>query len=332
MTGSVRRRLVTVPATFAIAVVFTLLAAVWLPVAVVVDVLTGRSRLPLVRLGLCLTCCAWLEVAGITVAACSWATGRARQQEANLRLQRWWIAKVIATIRLTTGARIEMPSTHDLADGPLVMLCRHASLADSVLSAWAVAGLAGMAPRYVLKRELLSDPCLDIVGSRLPNYFLDREASDSSAELAALTELSRGMGSNDIAIIFPEGTRASDSKRQRILGKLAEHDPERADRLAGLRHLIPPRPGGARALLEGSPCADVVLAWHTGFEGWNSFAGVVRRLAHRAPVIRFATTRVARVEVPTGAEFSRWLDERWLQIDAEVDMMLAMDQQRWAPG
>jgi len=38
----------------------------------------------------------------------------------------------------------------------------------------------------VLKRELLADPCLDIVGNRLPNHFLDRHATDSGPELAAL--------------------------------------------------------------------------------------------------------------------------------------------------
>ena len=30
--------------------------------------------------------------------------------------------------------------------------------------------------RYVLKRELLWDPCLDIVGQRVPNIFVDRDA------------------------------------------------------------------------------------------------------------------------------------------------------------
>ena len=54
------------------------------------------------------------------------------------------------------------------------MLCRHASLADSLVSAWVITSVAGMNPRYVLKRELLVDPCLDIVGNRLPNHFLDR--------------------------------------------------------------------------------------------------------------------------------------------------------------
>jgi len=67
----------------------------------------------------------------------------------------------------------------------LLMVCRHASRADSLVSAWVVTIGAGMHPRYVLKRELLADPCLDVVGNRLPNHFGDRGAADSATELVA---------------------------------------------------------------------------------------------------------------------------------------------------
>jgi len=100
------------------------------------------------------------------------------------------------------------------------MLCRHASVADSVLSAWVISTLSAMAPRYVLKRELLWDPCLDIVGNRLPNHFLDRDAADSAVELDALRDLASSMAPADVAIIFPEGTRASEAKRERMLAKI----------------------------------------------------------------------------------------------------------------
>ena len=64
-----------------------------------------------------------------------------------------------------------------------------------------------MNPRYVLKRELLADPCLDVVGQRLPNHFLDRQATDSTPELLALEELVTGIDESTVGIIFPEGTR-----------------------------------------------------------------------------------------------------------------------------
>ena len=167
------------------------------------------------------------------------------------------------------------------------MLCRHASLADSLVSAWVVTSLAGMHPRYVLKRELLLDPCLDIVGNRLPNHFLDRQAADSQVELDALTRLSTGMGRSDIAVIFPEGTRASPAKREQSIEKLSERDPGRAERLRSLQHLLPPRPAGSAALIDGAPDADIVIGWHVGFDGLDTFGGILRHLAHKPPPVRF---------------------------------------------
>jgi 1-acyl-sn-glycerol-3-phosphate acyltransferase len=323
MTNAFRRRIITVPATLAAALASVPLGVVWMPVCVLLDLAMWRRRLPITRLACCLVCWAWLESAGVVVAGWLWATGRGRSQRANLGLQRWWIERLIGAMRRTTGVRIEVPDASAFVDGPLVMLCRHASVADSVLSAWVVSKLSGMAPRYVLKRELLWDPCLDIVGNRLPNHFLDREAADSAVELDALVELAATMGPADVAIIFPEGTRSSEAKRERMLAKIGARDSERAELLAGLRHLVPPRPAGARALLAGSPEADVVLAWHVGFEGLDTFAGILRTLAREPPTVRFATRRVPRGDVPEGDGFTRWLDEQWLIMDAAVDSMLA---------
>ena len=107
-----------------------------------------------------------------------------------------------------------------------------------------------------------------------------------------------------------------------MLAKIGARDAERAERLAGLRHLLPPRPAGARALLAGSRKADAVLAWHVGFEGLDTFAGILRTLAKEPPTVRFATRRVPRSDVPEGDGFTRWLDDQWLTMDAAVDSML----------
>jgi hypothetical protein len=123
-------------------------------------------------------------------------------------------------------------------------------------------------------------------------------------------------------VIFSEGTRANPVKRERALEKIAERDPERAKRLGDLRRLLPPRPGGSAALVEGAPHADVVLAWHTGFDGLDSFGGIVAKLAAPLPPVRFVVRRVPRDDVPTGDAFVRWLDDEWLRLDAEVDAAL----------
>ncbi|MDC0708578.1 hypothetical protein POL68_08865 [Stigmatella sp. ncwal1] len=43
--------------------------------------------------------------------------------------------------------------------------------------------------KYVLKRELLWDPCLDVVGRRLPNVFVERSGDRGKAEIEAVATL-----------------------------------------------------------------------------------------------------------------------------------------------
>ena len=317
-----RRRGISVPAVFAFAGAITMAIPVWLPAVLLIDLVRLRFRFPLARLLAFGVCWAWIEVAGVLRAFGTWVVGRAMSPASQYRLMRWWSGALMRALRATTGITPRLEDGDALAGGNVIVLSRHASLADSLLSAWAIVVQADLWPRYVLKRELLFDPCLDIVGLRVPNHFLDREAADSEAEFAALRELSSGVGAGSAAVIFSEGTRANPVKRARALERIAERDPERAKRLGDLRRLLPPRPGGSAALVEGAPHADVVLAWHTGFDGLDSFAGIVAKLAKPLPPVRFVVRRVPRDDVPTGEAFMRWLDDEWLRMDAEVDAAL----------
>ncbi len=320
-----KRRIVSVPGLFLAAILLLLTLPLWLIVGSLADMARLRFRLPTVRLlafGLCWT---WLEAIGVTMAGLFWISGRRKNQGAHYWLMRWWAARLMGALRFTTGIKVAQVDADCLSPGPVVLLCRHASLADSLVSAWVSTTLRGMQPRYVLKRELLNDPCLDIVGNRLPNHFLDRNATDSDAELAAVRALSAGMKENQLAVIFPEGTRASAKKRERALTKITERDPERAQRLSGLRHLLPVRPAGSVALLEGAPEADLVLGWHVGFEGLDTFGGILRHLAHSPRPIRFCARRISRSDVPAGEGFTRWLDDQWLETDRAVDELLKVD-------
>ncbi len=319
---TLRRRLICVPTLFLLAIVLAAAMPVWLPLSAMADLVRGRPRLPTTRLLAFGTCWAWLEVCGVLGAFGLWCVGRARRHSAQYALQRWWAARLMSALRVTTGITIEAAEASALSPGPTIMLCRHASLADSLVSAWVITSVARMNPRYVLKRELLVDPCLDIVGNRLPNHFLDRHAADSSAELASLRELAAGLGTDQVAVIFPEGTRAAGHKRERALTRIGERDPERAAKLAALRHLLPPRPSGAAALLEGAPTADVVVAWHVGFDGLDTFAGILRHIARRPRPVRFHALRVPRDRIPTGDDFTAWLDDQWLLADAAVHQLL----------
>lgn len=317
------RRLVSVPGLVLMALVLVAAAPLWVPVTLVVDLVTAPRRLPRLRLLAFATWWSWLEVCGLVAAGVLFLTGRARSSGPHFGLQRWWANGLVVGLRCTCRLHIELRRPEALTPGPVVVLPRHASLADALLSAWVVTAL-GLAPRYVLKRELLLDPCLDLVGNRLPNHFLDRTADDASVELAALHDLATTVrAADDCIVIFPEGTRANPAKRERSLARIAERDPERAARLAPLRHCNAPRPAGTLAVLDGAPDADVVFVAHAGFEGLDTFRGILSVIPPAAPVI-VDCRRVPRGQVPDGvAARTAWLDGEWLVVDADVDALLA---------
>jgi 1-acyl-sn-glycerol-3-phosphate acyltransferase len=320
--SALSRRLRSVPALFLAAVLLVVLLPLWLPLSAVSDLVRGRLRLPTTRLLAFALCWSWLETLGVLAAAGMWLVGQRRNRRAHYALQRWWAARLMGALRTTTGLRVDEVDAAALTPGPVVLLCRHASLADSLLSAWIITSKLDMHPRYVLKRELLLDPCLDIVGNRLPNHFLDREATDSAAELAAIGALGDDLRPDDVAVIFPEGTRAAPAKRARALARLAEKDPVRAERLASIEHLLPPRPAGSQALVEGCAGADVVIGYHVGFDGLDTFGGILRHLSHTPPPVRFHSVRIPRREVPSGDAFVEWLDLQWLAADRAVHDLL----------
>ena len=169
------------------------------------------------------------------------------------------------------------------------------------------------------------DPCLDIVGGRLPNHFIDREPDDSSTELEFLETLSEGMRSLDAAVIFPEGMVVSEARRQRAIARLEQRDPARAARVRALTCLGPARLGGTAALLRGAPDADLVFVTHTGFERLASLATAPAQIPLVDPV-RVDIRRVPRSEVSEGDGFAAWFDEEWVRCDQRT-VELAHDSQ-----
>lgn len=326
-----KRRLVSIPAVILVGVVLVCGLPVWVTVGVLVDLVRRKWRFPIVRLLSFALAWAWLETSGVVASAVFWVAGRSSDQRRHYALQRWWARNLLRALRITCGVCVEVENSDALRPGPVVLLARHASLADSLVSAYVVTTVAGMEPRYVLKKELLADPCLDVVGGRLPNHFLDRGATDSTPELQALSDLTSTMGESTVGVIFPEGTRANPTKRAKALARIAEIDPTRAERVAAMRHLLPPRPAGAAAMLRGHSTCDVVMAWHVGFEGLDTFSGILAALARPIPPIRFVMRRIPRADVPSSyGEFVEWLDSEWMRMDDEVDAALRerRDQRR----
>ena len=71
-------------------------------------------------------------------------------------------------------------------------------------------------------------------------------------------------------IIYPEGRLFTPAVHERSMARLAGKDPERAERLAKLDRMLPPRPGGLFTLLDAVPAADLVVV---GTHGVHSLVG-----------------------------------------------------------
>lgn len=301
-----------------LAVVLLLGAPLWLPLLLIVDVVRRRWRFPLARFVAFGLLWAWLETVGLAVATGLFICGQAKNRSANYSLQAWWTRNVVRALRVTVGVQIEVEGFSELGPGPFIALCRHASLADSVMSAWVLADHAHLKPRYVLKKELKLDPCLDVVGHRLPNYFIDRSSSNLASELQGIEQMAAGLADNEVAVIFPEGSRANPRKRERALQKLEGRSPERAARLRTLQNLLPPKPAGASALLAAVPHANIITMWHSGFDGLDTFKGIVHHLARRAVRVHVKITEHHRSTVASGEAFVDWLDQQWIAMDKAV--------------
>lgn len=322
MKSSWVRRPITGLGVFLIAIVLTVTLPLWAIVTIMVDAVRGRVRFPISRLIAFATCWAWLETSGLIVALFLFFSGRGRSVSAHYALQTWWCRSLIQALGFTVGLQISVEGAENVGAGPFVAFCRHASLADSIMSSWVVASHVGLRPRFVLKKELKIDPCLDILGHRLPNYFVDRESSDIAGELQGIEQMAAGLGVKDCAVIFPEGSRASEKKRVRALERLRERSPQRADTLAGLKYLIPPKPAGANALLSAVPEANVLTMWHSGFDGLDTFSGILSHLGRAKTHVHVRVEEISRSSIPSGETFVSWLDAKWVEMDIAVQRQL----------
>jgi 1-acyl-sn-glycerol-3-phosphate acyltransferase len=312
------RRPVMACGVVALAFVLLVMMPVWLPLLALIDLVRRRWRFPLLRFVAFGTMWAWLETGGLFAAATLFVVGQAKNQTLNYALQAWWTRNVVRALRVTVGVQIEVEGFSELGPGPFVAFCRHASLADSVMSAWVLTEHAHLKPRYVLKKELKMDPCLDVVGHRLPNYFIDRSSANIASELQGIEQMAEGLAGNDVAVIFPEGSRANPQKRDRAIERLQNRSPHRAARLQKLQYLLPPKPAGASALLAAVPNANVITMWHSGFDGLDTFKGIVHHLARRAIRVHVKIIEHHRSTVASGEAFVDWLDAQWLAMDEAV--------------
>lgn len=303
--------LITVPlmvlamALLAATLPFTMLLAILLAL------LPGYRGAPRALLFLCsyVVC----EIAGVLIGAWLWVRHRQNKSvflAANFRLQCWWAAKLKKAAEVIFSVSFHSHNNAAL-DGPAaIMLPRHASIADTVLPMTYYAIPQKIRLRYVLKKELQWDPCLEIVGNRLPNYFIDRASQNSATEVAGVAHLLEDCPANQGLLLYPEGTRFSRDKHAQLTKK-AQPGSDLHSQLQRWPDLLPPRLGGCLAMLKANSGHDLLFFAHSGFEGSANFVELMNgSWSHSQVHMEF--WRVPFAEIPTEPEaqktfiFAQW--------------------------
>lgn len=325
----IKRRVLTIPRSVLLLVGLVVLAPLLIPTAFIVDglrrVTTGKPAMTIRLLAFGFVFFA-VEVIGLVKLFASWLRAGLGRKTIRLRadawsIQVWWAEGLLSAAKRIFALDFIVTGQETAAPGPILAMFRHASIVDNLLPAVLLTGDLGIKLRWIVKRELLTLPSLDVAGKRLPNYFVDRTSDDPRGELRRIKELGANLGPDEGVLIYPEGTRFTPQRRKAMLERMRATNDRMLARAEGLRHVMPPRPGGTLALLDNG--ADVVVGTHYGLEGFAKLrdlwsGGLVGR------TIDVRLTRIAATAVPEGRrERADWLYDVWAEIDDWIEYRIS---------
>lgn len=321
----IRRRMLSVPTVVVGFLVTVILAPISFPMAFVVDLgrwLLSRRPFMAVRLVLFLVVYLGAETLGLVALATGWVwsgfgRNRPRLGKVTFAVQRAWAGALLTVVERLFRLSFTVTGSEVLADPPFLIFARHASIVDNLLANRYLSIPHGTRIRYVLKDELRFDPALDIAGTWLPNVFVRRGSGDSERETAAIARLGATAGPNEAVLIYPEGSRFDGEKLRAAQSRLERSGSRWAANAATLQSVLPPRPGGAVALL-GATASDVVVMAHRGLDGFARVADIWRgSMVDRDVVVAF--WRIERTAIPEErSERIDWLFDLWTDIDAWI--------------
>lgn len=322
----IKRRLVSIPVLFLAFVAVVAVMPIALALSAVLDVVRWLSRGHPMATRLMVFLLAYLsaEVVGVLALFVGWLRYRKspdRLFRQAFEVQKAWAGFLFRVVLRTFALTVEVTGTQHVSDTPFVLLSRHASLIDTLLPAVLIAAEHDTHIRHVLKDELLVDPALDIAGNRLPNSFVKRGSGNTESEAAKVFELGAQMPDNEVALIYPEGTRFNPDRRLRIIESLERTSPVIAERAAEWAHVLPPRAAGVNALLSGTDCDVVVLAHH-GLDGFGRISDIWRGgLVGNRILVRM--TRIDRRDIPDDTD--AWLFDVWADVNGWIESVKQVD-------
>jgi 1-acyl-sn-glycerol-3-phosphate acyltransferase len=328
MPPAVIRRPITVTVWLLLSVAVLVLSPLLLAAAALLSALTRRpqpllaTRLVIAYLGSELV--VLLGAGGLwLVSGLGGAIGTPLFQRLHVRLLRWFVHRLARRVLTLLDLRVEVDLPPDAAaalrsDRPLLFFSRHAGPGDTLLLVDLLLCRYERTPSVVFKEALVIDPCVDLMGHRLPHAILDLDKADEAE--ARIAEVAAGLRDRGVLVLFPEGGNFTPERRHRALRSLWRRG-RRRELAAGreMTHMMPPHPAGALAALAANPQAGVLFSAHTGL----GLAAFPRDMLREAPFHRTLTTRMWLVgpeERPTDPEEqAKWLYDWWKRLDAWVE-------------
>jgi 1-acyl-sn-glycerol-3-phosphate acyltransferase len=241
---------------------------------------------------------------------------RARVYELRIR----YLVRHFSGVRWLFRLRFDVQGLDDLLPGPILVLIRHSSMVDNLIGDGIICRPLGLKLRYVLKRELIMLPTIDIGRRWCPTVFVRRGSGRTEVELERMRRLPMSLDDDEGLVIYPEGTLYTAPKLACAQEIIAERQPEVAPLANRLRHVLPPRLGGAIALLKAAPGVDPVICGHVGLDGFESMSEIWRGgLVGSTVRIRFWRHSAADVPLDDDEGMISWLYDRWFELDDWID-------------
>ncbi len=246
-----------------------------------------------------------------------------RMRRLHYRLLNWYVHGLAAKVLSLLDIDLEVQLSDDVVaalkrDQPLLFFSRHAGPGDTLLLVDLLQTGYGRLPSVVFKDTLAIDPCVDIVGHRLPHAVLD--TSDREECEARIQEVTANLDPRGVLVLFPEGGNFTPERRRAALRKLWQKGRRaEAEAARAMEHVMPPHPMGALAALAANRDGDVIFAGHTGL----GLAAFPRELWRHTPIGGTLTERMwlapASERPQDPDEQVTWLYDWWKRIDDWVD-------------
>lgn len=322
------RRPITVTLWLVMSIVCLTLSPVLLALAALVSAVTGRPQ-PLIFARLVVAYFA-LELATLIACAALWLAscggllmGTEPFQRLHYRLLRWFVhgfaTRWSALLDIDSPAQEPTEATLALeSDRPLLFFSRHAGPGDTILLIDRLLTRFDRFPSVVFKQSIVIDPCLDLIGHRLPHAVLD--TSDPEDCERQIENVAAELRSRGVLLLFPEGGNFTAERRRRAIRKLWRTGRRReAAQAEHMSHVLPPRPTGALAALRGNPGADVIFGAHSGL----GLAAFPREIWHQTPLGKTFNTHMwlsPATERPTEPEAQvAWIYDWWKRVDEWIE-------------